>query len=143
MKRILILHGPNLNLLGRREPELYGSLTLEDLNRQIEQEANRLNLEIKIYQSNSEGELLDILHGHSSWADGIVLNPGALAHSSYALYDAIKGVGKPTVEVHLTHLFQREDFRTRSVTAPACVGLITGLGPQGYLLALRFLAGTP
>ncbi len=130
-----------MNLLGRREPEVYGSITLEDLNHLIEQEANRLSLEIKIYQSNYEGELLDILHGHQNWADGMIVNPGALTHSSYALYDAIKGSGKPTVEVHLTHLFQREEFRTRSVTAPACVGLITGLGPQGYLLALRFLAG--
>lgn len=140
MKKILVLHGPNLNLLGKREPDIYGTLTLDEINTAIQKEAEADNIEIKIYQSNHEGVIIDMLHDARNWANGVIINPGALAHYSYALRDAITSCNIPAIEVHITNTCKREPFRQASVTAPACIGHIQGLGLEGYLMALRFLA---
>ena len=136
---ILVLHGPNLNLLGEREKEIYGTMTLAQLNTLIRAEAARLKATVKIFQKNGEGELLDLLHKHRKWADGIVINPGAYTHYSYALRDGIASVQKPVVEVHLSDIRKREPWRRKSVTKPACAAQITGQGAPGYLAALRTL----
>ena len=135
----LILHGPNLNLLGIREPDVYGLMTLKDLNDLIQDDANKLGVKVKFIQSNSEGALMDALHDANVWAKGIVFNPGAYTHYSYALRDAVAGISVPTVEVHLSDIQNREDFRKISVVAPACIKQISGLGPDSYLEGLRFL----
>ena len=137
--KVLVLHGPNLNLLGEREPEVYGHQTLEDLNRMIREHAQRLGMEVRIYQSNHEGTLIDLIHGHRRWADGILINPGALTHYSYALRDAIAAVGLPTVEVHLSDIRKREPFRRRSVIRPVCLAQISGKGVRSYLEGLERL----
>ncbi len=139
MKRILVIHGPNLNLLGEREPEIYGSLTLEELNRKLREFAAEQNLELKIFQSNGEGAIIDFIHQERHWADGIVINPGAYTHYSYAIRDAIAAVGKPTVEVHLSDIKRREPFRRISVIADVCVAQICGLGWQSYIEGLKLL----
>ena len=133
---ILVLHGPNLNLLGEREPRIYGSTTLEELNARLRKHSKAA---LRIYQSNHEGELIDLLHKHRKWADGCVLNGGALTHYSYALFDAIAACRVPTVEVHLSDIKKREKFRRVSVTAPACVAQISGKGILSYLEALDLL----
>ena len=139
MKKILVLHGPNLNLLGERELEVYGNLTLRELNGNLRKAARQFGAVLKIYQSNGEGQLIDLLHRHRKWAEGIVFNPGAYTHYSYALRDAVTAIQKPTVEVHLSDIHQREAFRRVSVIAPVCVRQISGLGWKSYLEGLKFL----
>lgn len=140
MKKILILHGPNLNLLGTREPEIYGSLNLEEINLQLQELAAGLGIEIRIYQSNGEGELINILHDARGWADGVVFNPGGYTHTSVALRDAISSIGIPVIEVHLSNIHAREDFRQRSIIAGVCAGSIMGFGWRSYGIGLRALA---
>lgn len=141
MKRILVIHGPNLNLLGEREPEIYGSMTLDELNRKLHEFAAAHGLELKIFQSNHEGAIIDTLHQERHWADGIVINPGAYTHYSYAIRDAIAAVGKPTVEVHLSDIKRREPFRRESVIKDVCVAQICGLGWRSYIEGLKALGG--
>ncbi len=137
MIRLLVLHGPNLNLLGVREPEVYGKVSFDDLNRSIKQRAAEVGIEVRILQSNSEGELIDAIHDALSWADGIIINPGALTHYSYAIRDALVAVRLPCIEVHISNIHSREEWRRRSVISPVVTGQIVGFGSSGYLLALE------
>jgi 3-dehydroquinate dehydratase II len=136
---ILVLHGPNLNLLGLREPGIYGSLTLNDINSLLEKEALTLQANISPFQSNHEGVLVDAIHDAYGKYQGILINPGAYTHTSVALRDAITGVNLPAVEVHLSNIYRREDFRHYSYIAPVAVGQISGFGAQSYLLGLQAL----
>jgi 3-dehydroquinate dehydratase II len=140
MKKILVMHGPNLNLLGEREPEIYGRVTLVRLDEMIAEWAQELQLAVKCFQSNHEGVLIDFIHDHRHWADGVVINPGALTHYSYALRDALAGVHLPTVEVHLSDIHQREPFRKISVIKEICLTQICGKGVHSYQEGLRTLA---
>ena len=139
MNTILILHGPNLNLLGTREPEVYGSLTLADINQRLVDYGEENGIEVRLFQSNSEGALIDALHEARSWAAGVVFNPGAYTHTSVALRDAIVGIGIPVIEVHLSNVYAREEFRHTSLLAPVCVGKIAGFGWRSYQLGLQAL----
>lgn len=136
---ILILHGPNLNLLGTREPNTYGRITLEQINSQLKETAENLKLNLQIEQRNSEGELVTLIQESANWADGILINPAAYTHTSVALRDAIAAVDLPTVEVHLSNIHKREEFRHYSYIAPVAVGQISGFGADSYLLGLRAL----
>ena len=137
---IYILNGPNLNILGEREPEVYGRQTLQELEEEIRRRAEQLGVEILCRQSNHEGELIDILHQFRHWVDSIIFNPGAFTHTSIALRDAIAAIDIPVIEVHLSDISKREEFRRQSVLAPVCVRQISGKGISGYLEALELLA---
>lgn len=137
--KILILHGPNLNLLGMREPEIYGSLTLTDINARLVELAGENHVELVCRQSNHEGELVDALHDARTWADGVVFNPGAYTHTSIALRDAISAIGIPVIEVHLSNVYAREEFRHVSMISGVCRGKVLGFGWRSYVLGLRGL----
>ncbi len=137
--KILVIHGPNLNLLGEREPEIYGRITLNELNKKILEHARSRNVKVRIFQSNHEGEIIDFIHENRHWAQGIVINPAALTHYSYALRDAIAAVAIPTVEVHLSNIHKRENFRKLSVIKPLCLSQISGQGEKSYLRGIDIL----
>jgi 3-dehydroquinate dehydratase-2 len=139
MLRIRVLHGPNLNLLGTREQLIYGTLTLDAIDSAIMKLAEELSVEVDLRQTNSEGELVNWIQEAGTGYDGIIINPAAYTHTSVAIRDAIAAVGLPTVEVHLSNIYQREEFRHRSYVSGVAIGQISGLGPTGYLLALRGL----
>jgi 3-dehydroquinate dehydratase II len=136
---ILVLHGPNLNMLGKREPEIYGSLTLSDINKILEEEGDKIQAKVFPLQSNHEGVLVDAIHEALGQHQGILINPGAYTHTSVALRDAIASVDLPTVEVHLSNVYRREDFRHHSYIAPIAIGQISGFGAQSYILGLQAL----
>ncbi len=138
-KRVVVIHGPNLNMLGKREVGIYGGKSMEDINSEVAAEAQTLKVNVEFYQSNSEGELVTFIQQCRGTADGILLNAGAYTHYSIALRDAIGAAAVPTVEVHISNIYKREQFRHTSVIAPVCMGQICGLGSQGYILALRAL----
>jgi len=138
MRKILIIHGPNLNMLGKRKPDIYGNLTLEEINKEIKNSSRNQNIEVNIIQTNKEGDIIDAIHNAEDY-DGIVINPGGYTHTSIAIRDAIEAVGIPTIEVHISNIFAREKWRKESVIAPVCLGQITGLGWFGYILAIEFL----
>ncbi len=135
--RVLVLHGPNLNLLGTREPDVYGRTTLAEVNERLQELAQQWGMELTHLQSNHEGQMIDALHEARGTVDWVILNPAAFTHYSYAIRDALAAVEIPTIEVHLSNVHQREEFRTHSVTAPVCVGQITGFGVESYVLALE------
>jgi 3-dehydroquinate dehydratase-2 len=139
MKSILLLHGPNLNLLGTREPAVYGSLTLDEINVRIQTAGKEAGLEVRCLQSNHEGALIDALHDARNWADGVIFNPGGYTHTSVALRDAISAIGIPVVEVHLSNVYAREEFRHTSLISAVCKGKISGFGWHSYWLGLMAL----
>lgn len=136
-----MVHGPNLRLLGHREPDVYGSTTLEEIDEQLRSLASELDVELETFQSNAEGEILDFLEEASEGVDGFVVNAGGLTHTSVSLRDALVGVERPFVEVHLSNTAARERFRHRSYLSPVAVGVVAGFGPDSYLLGLRALVG--
>ena len=137
MDRILVIHGPNLNLLGQREPEIYGPAKLESINQALEDLAGELDVELKIVQTNHEGEIVETIQNARHWAGVILINPAAYTHTSVAIPDAIKAVGLPCIEVHLSNVYARESFRHHSYLAPVVAGRIMGFGVDSYTLALR------
>lgn len=139
--KVLVLHGPNLNLLGTREPQIYGTLTLDQIDAFIRQRGNELRVELVTAQSNLEGELVTLIQDAAGWADAILINPGGYSHTSVAIRDAIAAVDLPTVEVHLSNPAAREEFRHTDIVAGACTGVISGFGWRSYLLALESIAG--
>jgi 3-dehydroquinate dehydratase-2 len=138
--RILLIDGPNLNTLGTREPGVYGSMTLAEIRSRVSEKAKELGVELRPFQSNSEGAIIDFIQSEAPNAGGIIINPGALTHYSFALRDALAGSALPAIEVHISNIYGREHFRRRSVTAAVCRGLIAGLGWRGYVAALEALA---
>ncbi len=138
-QRILVIHGPNLNLLGSREPDIYGTTTLEQINGDLSSAAKEWGAELEFFQSNYEGALVDRIQEAQSWADGILINPGGLTHTSVTLRDALVATELPVVEVHLSNIFAREEFRQNSFVAPIALGVVSGFGPMGYGLGLNAL----
>lgn len=139
MRKIMIIHGPNLNLLGQREPEIYGTTTLEQIDARLTQLAKEFGAEARTFQSNSEGEIVTAIQESAGWADALIINAGAYTHTSLAIPDAIQGVRMPAIEVHLSNIFTRETFRQQSYLSRVCIGIISGFGAESYLLALRAL----
>ena len=137
MFKILLIHGPNLNLLGWREPGIYGTVGFDEINARMKRVAEENGAELRVFQSNSEGALVDAIQDARNWADGIVMNPGAYAHYSIAIRDALSAVKLPTIEVHLSNVHAREEFRHHLVLSPVCVGVICGLGSRSYLFGLQ------
>lgn len=137
--KILILHGPNLNLIGTREPEIYGTKTLEEINERLIDFGKNLGAEVTCQQSNHEGDLIDALHDARIWADGVVFNPGGFTHTSVALRDAVAAIAIPVVEVHMSNVYQREEFRHHSFLSAVCMGKVVGFGWHSYMLGLRAL----
>jgi 3-dehydroquinate dehydratase-2 len=135
--RFLVIHGPNLNLLGEREPETYGTASLQEVDRLIQDAARRLNVEARIVQHNSEGEIIDEIHRAREWANAIIINPGGYTHYSIAIRDALSAVVLPAIEVHLSNVYSRETFRHHSVIAAVCIGQVCGFGPFGYIMAME------
>ncbi len=142
MKHILVIHGPNLNLLGGREIDIYGKVTLAEINEAIKHKAKELDCQVKIKQSNSEGEMVSFIGEAKDWTDALIINPAAYTHTSVAIRDAILAVGIPAVEVHLSNIYQREGFRQKSLVAGVCRGQIAGFGLQSYILALEAVANS-
>jgi len=139
MRKILVIHGPNLNLLGTREPEIYGKMTLKEINAKLNQYAKSKKISLKIVQTNWEGKIIDLIQNAKGGFDGIIINPAAYTHYSIAIYDTILAVGIPAMEVHLSNIYKREEFRRKSVIASACLGQICGFGWKGYVMALDSL----
>lgn len=139
-RSVVVVNGPNLNLLGKREPHIYGTRSLQELEGVLREKAKALGLEVSFFQSNDEGEIIDFLQQHAPGSAGIVINPAALSHYSLALYDCLQALALPVVEVHISNIHAREEFRSRSVTARAARGVIAGLGFAGYEMALEYLA---
>jgi len=139
MLSILLVHGPNLNLLGWREPAVYGTVGFDEINSRLQQVAEENGVQLRVFQSNSEGALVDAIQDARNWADGIVINPGAYSHYSYAMRDAIAAVKLPAIEVHLSNIHKREEFRHHTVLTPVCIGMICGLGWRSYLYGLQAL----
>ncbi len=137
--KILVIHGPNLNLLGKREPEIYGKTTLEEINSLIRKEAKALKVQVESFQSNSEGEIVSKIQDATKKYDGLIINPAAYAHTSVAIRDAISSTGIPTVEVHISNVYRREEFRQKSFISPVVSGVISGFGVYSYILGLRGL----
>ncbi len=139
MTAILVLHGPNLNLLGTREPEVYGSMMLAEIDEKLVEIGKSRGVEVRTFQSNHEGALIDALHDARKWASGVVFNPGGYTHTSIALRDAISAIGIPVVEVHISNVYNRESFRHSSLLSPVCLGKVTGFGWRSYVLGMRGL----
>jgi len=139
--KILLIHGPNLNLLGKREPQIYGALGLDEINARMKLLAEENGVELHVFQSNSEGSLIDAIHEAGDWADGIIINPGAYGHYSYAIRDALAAVSLPAIEVHISNVYAREEFRYKSVIASVVIGCITGLGWRSYTCGFESLLG--
>ena len=140
--RVLVINGPNLNLLGQRDRDVYGSMTLADIEEMMRHSARELGTDVEFFQSNSEGSIIDLLQSRSPSVNGIIINPGALTHYGLSLREALADTGLPVVEVHISNIYARERWRHRSVVAPVAVGQISGLGWRGYLAALEFLTAT-
>ncbi len=140
MKKVLVIHGPNLNLLGQREPDVYGNTNLNKINNNLEEKAKQLDIELKIVQSNHEGEIITTIQQAMNWADCLIINPAAYTHTSVAIRDAVSSINIPTIEVHLSNIYKREDFRQKSFIAPVAVGQIAGFGEMSYYLALEAAA---
>ena len=139
MKKIIIINGPNLNLLGKRETDIYGKTTLTEIEQQSKNKANELNLLLSFYQSNSESEIIDLIHKTQTDFDGLIINPAAFTHTSIALLDALKAISKPKIEIHLSNIYNREDYRKNSITSAGIDGMICGFGSLSYILAIEAL----
>lgn len=140
MAVILVLHGPNLNLIGQREPDIYGSMTLSEIDQELKSSGAEMGLEVRTLQANGEGALIDALHEARGWASGVIFNPGGYTHTSVALRDAVAAIEMPVIEVHLSNVYAREEFRHQSLISPVCAGKIMGFGWRSYMLGLQALA---